>query len=150
VLFYRCIHFLLFCSFFPLCDAAETGFLAPDTSTAVSDDGTVQLVWASSGDRVSYEVRRSSGPGFEGSTLVYEGRDTATFVSGLPEGEHYFKVRSKVEGGAYRDWPDKAFVLTVEYIDGRLVAVLMSAGFVTFVAIVGTIIWGHRNTERLA
>ncbi len=147
MLIYRRILFSVFVFLVPLCSAFGTGFILPASLTAVSDDGTVQLAWDAGDDDSIYEVRRSGSAGFESSVLVYEGRDAATFVSGLPEGEYHFKVRSKGAGGEYPDWPADSFILKVEYIDSRLVVVLMAAGFVTFLAIVGTIIMGHRRAR---
>ncbi len=140
-------HLLLCCLFALAKTATGATFNQPDMDRYESGDGTVQLSWKEELDRV-YEVRRSTDPGFADSLPVYEGPDTATIVTGLREGTYYFRIRARHRGeDDYGDWSDPALVVTVRYIDRRLVTILMSAGLVTFLAIVGTIYTGHRRTD---
>lgn len=122
-------------------------FVSPSSLETNSEDGTVSLAWTSSGENAIYEVRRSEHPDFRDSLLIYEGGDTATFVSGLPEGVFHIKLRSKAPGEPYSAWPEETLVLKVEYIDPTLVAILMSAGAITFIAIILAITIGHRRTH---
>lgn len=81
------------------------------------------------------------------SIVVYEGKDTATFVSGLSEGEYFFQVSSlSVDGDP--EMSSEIVTLNVEYIDGQLVVILMSAGMITFLAIVSAIAIGHMKTRK--
>ncbi|MBD5781280.1 fibronectin type III domain-containing protein [Pelagicoccus sp. NFK12] len=128
--------------------ALATGFTEPGGESYQTDDGTVSLVWGESesggaANRV-FEVRRwMSGSSLEGQ-LVYEGQDTASFVSGLNEGEYSFRIRSKPEGGTYPEWGDESLSVTVDYIDMAIVWPLMAAGAVCFVVLILTIVFGRR------
>lgn len=126
-------------------DAAE--FVEPASGSHVTDDGTVSLVWAESSEGDTgrrYEVRRWQ-EGTEGDgVLVYEGEDTASFVSGLGEGRYAFRIRSRTTDGAYPDWGDAALQVEVDYIDMSIVWPLMGAGFVCFVVLISTIYFGRR------
>lgn len=121
--------------------------------TYVSDDGTVALAWAEEdaddAGLLIFEARRwsvGSGENEEG-VLVYEGPDTATFLSGLPEGVYKLKVRARSPEGDYPAWGDDYLSVEVKYIESWLVVVMMSLGLVTFLAIVGAIVFGHRKAS---
>lgn len=148
---FRTVAAFLFVAILQLPIALGEGFLEPEGSSYRTDDGTVPLVWGEternlSEDRV-YEVRRwgldASGPG----QLVYEGEDTASFVSGLGEGDYVFRIRSKAKGEAYPDWGDEGLNVTIDYIDMAIVWPLMGAGALSFVVLIGTIALGRRATE---
>ncbi|MDQ8186642.1 hypothetical protein [Pelagicoccus sp. SDUM812002] len=133
-------------------DVGAAGFQEPDGESYQTDDGTVPLVWGEIGvgpepDRV-YEVRRWSEGETESSLLVYEGEDTASFVSGLNEGKHIFRIRSKDRDGVYPEWGDESLEVTVDYIDMAIVWPLMGAGAVCFIVLILTIVLGRRAVER--
>lgn len=125
---------------------AQPVFTSPESSPYVTDEGALQLIWSEAeveGER-SYEVRRwAAGEGGDG-VYVYEGRDTASYLSGLPEGDYEIRVRSRPVEGEYPEWGEDHLLVKVEYIGSRLLVGLMSVGFVTFVAIVLSIVLGHR------
>lgn len=124
---------------------SDTGFSEPTGQQVKSEDGTVSLAWNSQeADRV-YEVRRWEAKGDAEGVLVYEGSDTASYLSGLPEGVFTIKIRSRSSEGRFTEWPQDGLEVTVAYIDLGLVKLLMGAGLVTFIAIVGTIVAGHRR-----
>lgn len=125
---------------------AQPVFTSPESSPYVTDEGALQLVWSEEGveGERSYEVRRwAAGEGGEG-VYVYEGQDTASYLSGLPEGDYELRVRSRPVGGEHPEWSEDHLLVKVEYIDSRLLVGLMSVGLVTFVAIVLSIALGHR------
>lgn len=128
------------------------GFTEPSGDSFSTDDGTVSLVWEDreagpEADRV-YEVRRWEDGGSQEGQLVYEGEDTASFVSGLNEGEYTFRIRSKKEDGMYPEWGDDGLLVTVDYIDLSIVWPLMAAGAVCFIVLILTIVLGRRAVKR--
>lgn len=141
------------CLSLPSLSAAESELLFSEPSGPIyaTDDGTVALAWRSALPNPDaareFEVRRwaegESGPG----TLVYEGPDTATFLSGLDEGTYELRIRARKPGEPFPEWGSVALSVEVEYIDSWLVATLMSVGAVTFATILGTIALGHRATR---
>lgn len=129
----------------------DVTFVSPETSEVTTDDGTVSLVWKESDvenlPNREYEVRRWKQGGSEEGVLVYKGSDTATFLSGLDEGVYEMQVRSRMGSDPYPEWGDASLVVTVDYIDMNTVWVLMSAGFVSFVALLAAIIVGSKKTS---
>jgi hypothetical protein len=127
-------------------------FQEPGGGTYLTDDGTVLLVWGESssepGGGKVHEVRRWDAGGPSEGTYVYEGEDTASFVSGLNEGEYTFRIRSKERGGVYPEWGDESLVVTVDYIDMGIVWPLMGAGSVCIVVLILTIVLGRRAVNR--
>lgn len=133
--------------------AAQTSFIEPEGDVYVTDDGTVALAWEpgtpeTEGGDLVYEVRRSASPDFTDPVFVYEGQDTASFVSGLPEGNYYFKIRARSIDGEFPPWGEAYLLVTVDYIEPGIVILLMSAGLVTFIAVIASIVMGHRAAKR--
>lgn len=130
----------------------DVKFISPEASEVTTDDGTVSLIWKESDvenlPNREYEVRRWKQGGSEEGVLVYQGSDTATFLSGLNEGVYELQVRSRMGSDPYPEWGDADLVLTVEYIEMSTVWVLMGAGFVSFVALVSAIVIGSSKTSR--
>lgn len=127
-------------------------FAQPDGEAYLTDDGTVALAWteefeASEGRRI-YEVRRWLVGGDAEGVVVYEGADRASFLSGLSEGLYRLKVRSRSADGEYPEWGEQVLTVEVKYIGRGLLIGLMTAGFITFVAIFGSIAYGHRAAKR--
>ncbi len=120
----------------PVLPAAN--FTQPDEPTAVSDDGTIELEWAGSQGRGVFIVERASTPDFENNILVYEGPDTATFVSGLAEGEYYFRVREHGEQET-----SSALVVQVQFVSLKLVMWLLGAGLLCLVLLLFFLLRGH-------
>ncbi|MDQ8202896.1 hypothetical protein [Pelagicoccus sp. SDUM812003] len=125
-------------------------FSSPETDDYFTDDGTVPLAWAATTEGDEFEVRRWQAGGDPQGVLVYQGGDTASFLSGLPEGVFEIRVRSRGQGEPFPEWEDAHLRVTVDYKDMRVVAALMGAGFLTFIAIVATIVVGHRRALREA
>lgn len=130
----------------------NVSFVSPESSEVTSDDGTVSLVWKESDAENlpsrEYEVRRWTEGDPEEGVLVYQGSDTATFLSGLNEGVYELQVRSRMDSEPYPEWGDADLVLTVEYIDMKTVWILMSAGFVSFVALLAAIAIGSAKSNK--
>jgi hypothetical protein len=70
-----------------------------------ANEGHVQLAWepapGSDADGVvwHYELQESMVPDFSDDVLLrYAGPQQATFVSGLADGQHYFRLRQRPEG----------------------------------------------------
>jgi len=132
-------------------------FVAPDDVESVASEGWLTLSWrpideASDGAvaaSLSYEVQHARDPQFERARITYAGEDTATFVSGLRGGLHYFRVRAVVDGepGA---WNEEPRAVDVAYASMRMVTVMMLLGAGVLVATVTAIVRGmirHGNAK---
>lgn len=102
-----------------------------------SDNGVVTLEWEASGSEV--EVEQSIAADFQNPRLVYRGPQTASVVTGLREGEYYFRIRHAGE----TEW-SPALAVRVEYISRERLFVLLSLGGVVVVATIGAIFAGYR------
>jgi PDZ domain-containing secreted protein len=120
-------------------------FIQPEGSSVTSEDGTLELEWSQEkGDTNTFTIERGANPSFEQSLLVYQGPDTATFVSGLPEGRHYFRLR---EGAG--PWSDSVLIVEVEFVSGTFVVILLSAGTLCLIFLVTALVQGQRGLKSV-
>ncbi len=117
--------------------------------TLASNAGHTRLAWQTAGANgnsqapITYEVQQASTPGFEHAKLLYRGPDVATFVSGLPNGTYYYRVRS---AGPTINGPWSATVqLTVQHHSLQLTYLLMALGGTVFLMTVALIIRGSKQ-----
>ncbi len=139
--------------FIPLtAKAAEVRFTNPTSPSYVTDDGTVSLTWATEDTPEQldpiFEVRRWQAGSPPEGILIYEGQDTASFVSGLSEGQHVFRIGLKSNQNPYPNWGDTNLVVDVKYISMSMVWPLMGAGATGFVVLILTIILGRREAIK--
>ncbi len=110
-----------------------------DEAEQVTDEGKVALRW--SGD-APFILQRSPEPGFSAPKVLYEGPEQATYITGLTEGEWFFRT-----GDASGVWSEPVRV-EVRYVERGRVITLMFTGGIVFVATVGAVIQGYwRNRE---
>jgi len=118
-----------------------------------TQDGHVKLVWrvpaADDGPLWRYEVQVDSSAQFSQPTQLYRGPDLATFVSGLPNGEYYYRIRVV---GPQVDQPgrwDQAYV-HVEHHSLNLALTIASIGSIVFILTVIVVLRGAYRSEQLA
>jgi len=118
-----------------------------------ADEGWLSLDWAVADETLPAEaefvVEQASTASFSDPREKYRGRDGATFISGLPEGAYFYRVRIETDERA-GPWSE-VLEVDVDYGNRTQVWVLMGAGTVAFLATVGTLIANHQRTsgERL-
>lgn len=119
-------------------------FTTPDSSTYVATEGKVALVWAVDGDSepTRFELQQSDENDFTVLKTRYQGLDRGTYISGLSEGDYFFRVRVLGEEGEAGAWSETMEV-QVRYVSHTLVFWLMSIGALVFLATVYTVIKGH-------
>ena len=109
------------------------------------------LEWTAEADGdgpVTFELRQSSELDFAEYRVRYEGQDRASFLAGLPEGDHYFQVRASTPGnGSEGPWSDP-FQLTIEYQSLTLAWLLFGVGAVVFLATLGLVVAGSAKARR--
>ena len=107
----------------------------------MSDDGTINLYWLE--DRpatgLSYLLEQSNEPAFTNAHVRYQGPDTASVLTGLREGNYYFRVREIDADGTQSAWSEPLAV-EVHYLDRSTLILLLSIGAIvagsTIVAII--------------
>ena len=123
-------------------------WVSPKESSHLADEGNVLLEWKlPEGSPASvpfqFQLEQSLQPDFTESTLRYEGADQATFVTGLAEGNYYYRVRAVSGSEGSGSW-SKVVEVNVEFVSTTLVVTLFSIGMVVFVMTVVSILKGHR------
>lgn len=70
----------------------------------------------------------------------YRGPDLAFFTSGLPEGRHFFRVRSTDTS----TW-SQPLKVTVKYPETQRVKILLMLGGITFAILIYVVVIGHQT-----
>ncbi|MGM0552396.1 MAG: hypothetical protein ACQETK_01085 [Pseudomonadota bacterium] len=121
---------LLFC--LPLAAGAQPAF---DASPERSTDGGFTLAWEADGSVV---LEQATGPDHGDARIRYEGGDTSTVISGLPDGEYRFRLRA-----AEADtWADEATVVVEHHSLTRAFG-FFAVGAVVFLGLIGAILRGR-------
>lgn len=123
----------------------------PATSPATAPEGHVQLRWeppASDGaEPLHYQIEQSRSSDFTAAEVRDLGPDRATFVSGLPPGTVWFRVRAVDGSSAVGPWSEPVAVRVV-YPSRELVRNLLILGFLVFLATVGFVLGGHLKSRH--
>jgi hypothetical protein len=96
---------------------------------------------------ITFELQRSRDSLFSNARTLYKGSDLASFVSGLPNGDYYFRVRTILDKPGSAAW-SKTLLLRVRHQSLVLAFTLFGLGAVVFVSTVLLIIIGNRNAKR--
>lgn len=106
-----------------------------------SSDGSVSLSWEKD-ESLSIVVEQAADAAFTDPKVRYEGTDTGTVLTGLPEGMHYFRIRSSGES----EWSEP-LEMKVEFFERRKLALLLGIGGVVVIATIGSVIVGFLRTK---
>lgn len=114
---------------------------------AALDAGYTSLAWAVGDDKDNaqqwrFQIDRARDATFDGPESRDVGTDTQTFLSGLEDGDHYFRVRARATvDGAWGPW-SSAVIVPVEHHSLTAAWRLFAAGAVLFGTTVVCIIVG--------
>ena len=139
----------------------EVAFIEPVDGIAEAPEGHISLAWSlREGDAgqlpkelpkelpkgAEYVLERSRSPDFADETVLYQGKERGTFVSGMAEGNYYFRVfiRHGERVGPRGD----VLVVNVTYVERQKVVLLLAVGFLVFIATVGVIIFGSIRSNQ--
>lgn len=140
----RVIFFLLILIVAPAWSTAQDTKLSSSKS-GISHDGHIKLQWeASPADTPRiFEVQQAADEDFRDESVIYQGPDLGTFISGLKNGTYYFRVRA--EG---RDWSN-VLRLEVKHHSLSLTFVLLGLGGMVFLCTAGMVIYGARKSAQI-
>lgn len=127
-------------------------FLAPTVeegkSAVVWEGGHGAMQWAADVEAaVVFAVEVAGHPSFARPHTVYLGTDRGTYVSGLEEGFHYFRVGVVGEDDHVEHW-SQPLAVSVEYPPAGRVKVILAAGSIVLILTVAAIAVGYRRTGR--
>ncbi|HLT80768.1 MAG TPA: hypothetical protein VKZ86_07035 [Cyclobacteriaceae bacterium] len=108
----------------------------------MSRDGHVRLRWQAVGPNAIYELQQSDTPAFDNAETIYRGPDLATFISGLPDGVYYYRLRMN-DG----DWSEP-LTLTVKHYSLQLALTLAGLGAIVFLLTVALVLKGTPKAIR--
>ena len=123
---------LPFLLWLPLAVSAQPAFDAPPER---STDGGFTLAWEADGPVV---LEQATGPDHGDARTLYEGGDTSTVISGLPDGEYRFRLRA-ADADA---WGDEATVVVEHHSLARAFG-FFAVGAVVFLVLIGAILRGR-------
>jgi len=135
--------------------AAQHSPSAPPVLNGGTDQQTVKegyytLRWEHEQPGLYFVVEESRSPEFVDTEVVYEGPDLATFLSGEPNGELFYRVRARPPTGGDADWSpwsDTHQVIVAHHALSRAFTFLGVGAFV-FLATVVLIIAGGRTIRE--
>lgn len=116
-----------------------------------TESGYLKLSWSwipGDTDLATYEfeLQRTQDESFSTSTDIYQGQDYATFLSGLKNGDYYFRVRVD-NGTAVSNWSEPILV-RVQHHSLSLAFTLFGLGALVFLLTVGIIVQGNRKVAK--
>ena len=132
-----CVTTILLVSVPPLLAAPQL-----QTDSELATAGYYQLSWQ--GDINSdYLLEESTDPSFSQSTILYEGPDTATLVSGRSDGTYYYRIRF-IQDDTESGWSN---VTRVEVSHHPLSRAFMffALGAIVFIATLVVVALGSRS-----
>lgn len=114
-----------------------------------TDSGHTRLNWSLSNiqlenSSIEFELQKSNSSSFESPIIIYKGPDTASFVSGLPNGIHYYRVRSIDSNQNTSAWSDPVEI-TVQHHSLQLAFALFAVGLIVFAATVFVVVKGSKQ-----
>jgi len=125
-----------------------------DPSTPISlenNTGHVTLHWETAEDADApafYQVEQSLDPDFASTLKWYEGHSRQAFISGIEDGDHYYRVRSRPdESSEWGGWSEPLHI-RVERQSLTLAWGLFATGAGMFACIVGFIVYHTRREAR--
>ena len=106
------------------------------------------MEWSAGEGRYEYQLQSVSTASFASPVPRYEGRDKASFISGLEDGVHYFRVRARPpDTHTWGEWSDPATV-SVKHHSMTLAWILFGAGAVVFAATAAFVIFHAIRASR--
>lgn len=152
-------------------DPPPVGFKLEDTDKATShgipvdqletDVPHLRLTWSPAPEQemsnadaadtngATFLLQKAGSAEFPDPETIYEGPDTASFRSGLPEGDVFYRVRAETREGTPGPW-SRPLHVRVEYQSMRRAVLLFALGGLVVLATAGLVIAGARKDQKAA
>ncbi|MGR8931250.1 MAG: fibronectin type III domain-containing protein [Gammaproteobacteria bacterium] len=112
-----------------------------NSDTKLSTAGYFQLSWQDSSSQ-SFTLQQASNAEFRDAATLYRGPDQATVISGLPNGNYFYRVRSS-DG----QW-SKTMEVSVKHHSLVKALGFFGLGAVMFITMVALLLNGARRKEE--
>ena len=120
-------------------------------SSLVISSGSFPLKWTSPGSFLPdrFILQQGTERDFSSAQTIYSGPDRGTYISGLPDGEFYFRVRAVTAEGSTKPahW-SSTIHRTVKHPSLVFALSLMSVGATVFLSTIVMIALGVRKTRE--
>lgn len=116
--------------------------------TAEAPEGHYLVTWEGTGSvsgDTRYQLQYASGDAFDAPITVDAGLDLASFLSGLPAGTTYVRVRA-LGPGQQSAWSATGSIIVI-YPEPAVVQRLMLLGLATFLVLIVVVVVGHARTR---
>lgn len=126
--------------------APEIENASPEQSVA-APEGHLLVEWdyPRRGGDVVFELQQDVDPQFSQPVSRQIGTDTASVLSGLPEGDVYVRVRALGESGETGPW-SRPLQVEVSYPPALWLSILMSLGIILFISTLLLVWRGHKRS----
>lgn len=123
-----------------------------ESGELVTHSGYQKLTWywepaSEIGTLPDYELEQSTDPDFGEAAIIYQGKDLATFLSGLENGTYYYRVRVSGQTGAESPWSEP-LQIRVEHHSLQLAFFLFGLGALVFLLTVAIVVHGNRQAKK--
>jgi hypothetical protein len=132
--------------FFPLLAPITVSAAAQFSIAATpahSNDGRVVVSWESPSDG-QVHIQQGLDQKFKAASTLYHGNDSASVITGLVDGDYYYRGRLERSDGTFSDWSPTVNI-TVEHHSLSRALSFFLLGLVVFVATLLLIILGARR-----
>jgi len=132
------------CALAALIAAAPAALAQPSARFLTENDpdnpeGHITIKWTADRDAAAHQLQYDTDADFSDPLVWHEGADTESFISGLENGEHYFRVRSKeTDERAWGPW-SATLTVVVDRQSLRLAWSLFGVGGLMFLCVAGFI-----------
>lgn len=126
-----------------LCISSQFAWASPQlqSNTPVSTAGYFQLSWSNhSHDKMT--LQQASSPSFSDAHTLYQGQDQASLISGLGDGDYYYRVGVHTPDNS--EWSNTLHV-QVEHHSLSKAFVFFILGAVMFVVTLTVLLVGNRH-----
>ena len=104
-------------------------------------DGHIKLQWKAE-NNTTFELQQATTANFSNAATIYQGPDQASFISGLKDGDYFYRVRA-----VGRTW-SKPLLIKVEHQSLTLAFTLFGVGAVVFLLTVLVVVKGVRQVAK--
>ncbi len=114
----------------------------------ITHSGHVKIVWKWTHDQdVSFLLQQADTANFSNAETIYKGPDRASFVSGLPNGNYYFRLRAiRPNDDLASSW-SKPVVVKVRHHSLFLALTLAGIGAFVFIITSAVVVTGSYQKE---
>lgn len=125
--------------------APAAAALTLESNTDLATAGYYQLSWADGDPHGRFQLQQAPSADFRAPTVIYEGADLATVLSGQPDGTYFYRIRPLGDGAG--PWSETVSVRVQHHPLGRAWT-FFTMGAIVFVATLVLIVSGSLKERR--